>query len=723
MSVNLSPLGGVAAQFFNNDGVPLAGGLIYTYAAGTNTPSATYTTGAGTVAHSNPIVLDSAGRIPTGEIWLTDGVAYKFVIKDASMTLIGTYDNIVGINSNFVNYTSSQEIQTATAGQTLFTLTTMQYQPGSNSLTVFVDGVNQYGPGASYAFVETSSTSVTFVSGLHVGASVKFTTAVINNVGGVDASQVTYTAPYVDSVATNVEAKLAQYISVKDFGAKGDGTTDDTAAIQAGLDAVSGTGLTLLIPPSSSFYRITATLYPGSYTTIWGYGAEIKNSGTSIFNMIWVLGAAGSANYLTDVNIFGLTVDSNGTTLDSGGSGIGGSYCNNLRIRDCTVKNAWLQGIFFARGGKNCWIESNYVERAWGDGIHIGDQYSGETLENVWITDNFVYNSFDDGIGVTGGAHLVWVTNNKVDTVTAAAGIDLSGCYQTYVQGNYVTAYGQIGIRVQRFNAFMTFDIEILDNIIDGPPINQAAINLFGPNNTNVSTFANNPITIRDNRIKNVTASGSYGIFVTGAGMVTIDSNFIEGNQQGIVLSGLPATALVGPIVNCKIRNNRFFGLNNAIGLGPTNNGFTTAGNEFISCANVMLPNSAPYWVQPEIWEADYKYDDTFFKGVTYTTTGITQTEVDASTRIKVTRGQRIQLNYFAEDVSGPGLGSSTIELYDVTNAAVLATATITGNTSAYAWRTLDFALITTDAELTVRYGRTVAGGSLSIKGAFARIG
>ena len=109
------------------------------------------------------------------------------------------------------------------AGQTVFTLTTMAYLPGTNSLTVFVDGVNQYGPGAQYAYVETDSTTITFESGLHVGASVKFTTAVVNNVGGVSASQVTYDPPFTGAVVTNVEAKLAQYVSVKDFGAVGDG--------------------------------------------------------------------------------------------------------------------------------------------------------------------------------------------------------------------------------------------------------------------------------------------------------------------------------------------------------------------------------------------------------------------------------------------------------------------------------------------------------------------
>ena len=92
-SVNLSAFGGVGWQFFDNDGAPLAGGLIYSYAAGTTTPQATYTTSAGTVAHPNPIVLNSAGRVPGGEIWLLPA-SYKFILQTSAAVLIATYDNV-----------------------------------------------------------------------------------------------------------------------------------------------------------------------------------------------------------------------------------------------------------------------------------------------------------------------------------------------------------------------------------------------------------------------------------------------------------------------------------------------------------------------------------------------------------------------------------------------------------------------------------------------------
>jgi len=248
MAVNLSPMGGVAGQFFDNNGNPLSGGKIFTYAAGTTTNQATYTSATGVTAHTNPIILDAAGRVPSGEIWLTDGLQYKFVIKTSTDVLIGTYDNIIGINSNFINFLTETEIQTATAGQTVFTLTTMQYQPGTNSLSVFVDGVNQY-DGVSYAYVETSSTVVTFTAGLHVGALVKFTTAQTLSSGVTDASLVTYDPPFTGSVPTNVEEKLSETVSVKDFGAVGDGTTNDSTAFSLAINAISAAGGgTLYVP-------------------------------------------------------------------------------------------------------------------------------------------------------------------------------------------------------------------------------------------------------------------------------------------------------------------------------------------------------------------------------------------------------------------------------------------------------------------------------------------
>lgn len=281
MAVNLSPYGGVGAQFFSNNGVPLAGGKIFTYAAGTTTPQATYTSASGSTAHANPIILDAAGRVPGGEIWLTDGLQYKFVLKDANDITLATYDNVVGINSNFINYTNEQEIQTATAGQTVFTLTTMQYQPGTGSLSVFVDGVNQYGPGAQYAYVETDSTTVTFVTGLHVGASVKFTTAAINAASYGDAFQISYTPPFTGSVATNVGDKLAQYVSIEDFGAS-TGSADNTTSIQAAIDYAETNDVSVYVP-AGQFTHASTLVIPRD-VTLYGEGeaSRLHYSGTGV---------------------------------------------------------------------------------------------------------------------------------------------------------------------------------------------------------------------------------------------------------------------------------------------------------------------------------------------------------------------------------------------------------------------------------------------------------
>ena len=96
-TVNLSSFAGAGSQFFDNSGVPLAGGLIYTYLAGTTTPLVTYTSSTGLTAHPNPIVLDSAGRI--NEVWIPEGTNSKFVLQTSTNVLIGTYDSLFPIAS------------------------------------------------------------------------------------------------------------------------------------------------------------------------------------------------------------------------------------------------------------------------------------------------------------------------------------------------------------------------------------------------------------------------------------------------------------------------------------------------------------------------------------------------------------------------------------------------------------------------------------------------
>jgi hypothetical protein len=184
MAVNLSPVGGAAQQFFSNNGVPLAGGLLYTYAAGTTIPQTAYTSSSGNIAHTNPIVLNSAGRVPGGEIWITFGASYKFVLKDSNDVLIATYDNIDGILTAYGN-----------------------------------------------------------------------------------AFDISYTPPFVNSVTTNVGNKLAQTVSVKDFGAVGDGTTNDTGAIQAAVSYVYANPAALYFPAGT--YLLTSAITMGNTGLNW----------------------------------------------------------------------------------------------------------------------------------------------------------------------------------------------------------------------------------------------------------------------------------------------------------------------------------------------------------------------------------------------------------------------------------------------------------------------
>lgn len=133
------PLATPFAYFTDNNGAPLAGGLVYTYAAGTNTPQASYTDSSGVTPNANPVVLDSAGR---AAIWLSG--FYKIIVKDSLGNTIGVpADNVTAINSSGNMNTSvydpaniAEQLVGLTAVQTLLNKSATTVAVGTNTTQI-----------------------------------------------------------------------------------------------------------------------------------------------------------------------------------------------------------------------------------------------------------------------------------------------------------------------------------------------------------------------------------------------------------------------------------------------------------------------------------------------------------------------------------------------------------------------------------------------------------
>ena len=101
--MNLAPF--FATQFFDSDGDPLSGGLLYTYDSGTTDAQTTYEDQAGATPNTNPIVLDAAGRC---DLWLDPTLEYTLLLKTAGGVTVDSWDDVVGAASGSGLVTSVQ---------------------------------------------------------------------------------------------------------------------------------------------------------------------------------------------------------------------------------------------------------------------------------------------------------------------------------------------------------------------------------------------------------------------------------------------------------------------------------------------------------------------------------------------------------------------------------------------------------------------------------------
>ena len=227
MAVTLSPLAGAGWQFFDNNGVPLAGGLLYSYYAGTSTFAPTYTSYLGNIQNSNPIVLDSSGRV-TSEIWLTYAVGYKFVLQTASGVQIWSYDNIptntpIPFPNDAANI-SYEEGYTVTAGSFVIGSTYLISSIGSTDFTAIGASANQTG---------------TYFTATGVGSG-------------------TGTA----KLSRSVQSKLQESVSIEDFGASPSNTAAQNATA---LLAAEAAGFNYIYVPPGTFNVTGSTALTKKY--------------------------------------------------------------------------------------------------------------------------------------------------------------------------------------------------------------------------------------------------------------------------------------------------------------------------------------------------------------------------------------------------------------------------------------------------------------------------
>jgi hypothetical protein len=231
------------------------------------------------LVQQNERELDRALKIPLASVPTTSTelplpVGNKLLAWNSNATAITNFDpadiiTIVG------QQTSYGDVFTGNGVTTNFTLTR---SPGSVfGLDVSVNGVTQV-PNVDYTL---GGTTLTFTSAPPAVASqVLARYAEVYQEVDADAQNVRYLPAGVGAQLTNVQAKLRETVSVKDFGAVGDGVTDDTVALQAAID-YAGTNHVELIMPAGN-YLTSSTLYiDQDETMLRGTGAISTNAGAA----------------------------------------------------------------------------------------------------------------------------------------------------------------------------------------------------------------------------------------------------------------------------------------------------------------------------------------------------------------------------------------------------------------------------------------------------------
>ena len=297
---------------------------------------------------------------------------------------------------------------------------------------VFINGV--YQEKDSYSL---SGNTITFGVAPPLNSSIEVMTNETGVINGGNATAITYTLTAPGATAQTVQTKLEQYISVKDFGAVGDGVADDTAAIQAAIDATPYG--TLCFPEGT--YRITAPINIVTDSQagltrrdrhLYGYGAVIDCDGVGqtagfIFSCVGVFPSDSFFLFVEGFTFEG-TVTRNFIDFPNAEN----FFENTLFERITTTNFAVSNALFFFENG----AASNL------GGVTIRNCSGGPNIGHfVELKGSVTYGQFDN-FDITDCAHLGTGRFLKLNGTTATTALNNSRIVRNFCVGRDAIGIG-----------------------------------------------------------------------------------------------------------------------------------------------------------------------------------------------------------------------------------------------------------------------------------------
>jgi hypothetical protein len=468
-------------------------------------------------------VLTTAGNVPPG------AMAPVLAIGGSKIHVCGFPANAVPCTNYATTYTDVT-LTTACANTAQITL------PGT---TQCVSSTDQQGNFGFWVFPGEYAYTITIPSGQSYGP---YPIMTVNS-----GSQISYITPPVaaGAVARTANGKMADITSVKDFGAKGDGSTDDTSDIQAAINYAILTGNALYFPAGT--YITSAML------TAYGANKDINIIGQSEFHTILycknctgtqeavlrVASDASASEFLGSVNIKDLTIW--GTTATTYALELNNPTWGTL---NSVAPGPAVQACLYVSGGvgmtyQNVLVDSNHTG-GWIGNMHprVGFELDASSL-TVSTTSTVVsptiqgMNSGDGAIGLyLKGAGAIVVTGEQLTENDINLQIDGASANNT-IMGGLLENVGGAGATIIS-GGKNTF----INNLWTGGPVTISAQNTFMSNQ-----FAS-PVTINAGTTSGSIFNGNQllnsGLFTDNAGDTIFSNNSTYG-ESGIPVYNFPA--------------------------------------------------------------------------------------------------------------------------------------------------------------------------------------